>query len=115
MQIKAGDNVVVIAGSHKYKKDKKGNKILNTGKVIKVFPKSNRVLVEGVNIVKKNVRPKQANDKGGIKEFEAPINASNVAILDPKTEKPTRIFYKLIDGKKKRFTSKSKGQLDKWG
>ena len=83
MQIKAGDTVVVIAGKDKLTKDKKGNLIPTTGKVLKVFPKENKVLVEGVNKVKKHVKPNQVNQTGSIQEVEAPIDASNVLILDP--------------------------------
>ena len=93
MQIKAGDTVVVIAGKDKLTKDKKGNLIPTTGKVLKVFPKENKVLVEGVNKVKKHVKPNQVNQTGSIQEVEAPIDASNVMILDPKTKVPTRIGY----------------------
>lgn len=61
------------------------------------------MLVEGVNIVKKHQRPTQANDKGGIIEKEAPIHVSNVAIIDPKTGKPTRVGYHEVEGKKVRY------------
>jgi large subunit ribosomal protein L24 len=113
MQIKAGDTVAVIAGANQFTTDKKGVKTRTTGRVIKVYPRTNRVLVEGVNIVKKHQRPKQQNDKGGILEVEAPIHASNVAILDPKTNEPTRVYVKVVDGKKVRFSRKSDSQLDK--
>ena len=95
MVIKAGDTVVVIAGKNKFTKDKKGNLVPTTGKVLKVYPKTNRVLVEGVNIVKKHQKPTQANQAGGIVEMEAPIDASNVMLLDPKTNKPTRVGIKV--------------------
>lgn len=113
MQIKAGDTVAIIAGGDQFTEDKKGVKTRKTGRVIKVFPRTNRVLVEGVNIVKKHERPKNANDKGGIVEIEAPINASNVAIVDPKTNQPTRVYTKVVDGKKVRFSRKSDTQIDK--
>lgn len=99
MQIKAGDTVVVIAGKNKFSVDKKGNKTQTTGKVLKVYPKTNKVLVEGVNIVKKHQKPTQANQQGGIIEVEAPIDASNVMLLDPKTNKPTRVGIKFVEGK----------------
>jgi large subunit ribosomal protein L24 len=99
MQLKVNDTVVVIAGKDKYTKDKKGNLVPTTGKVLKVLPKTNRVVVEGVNKVKKHVKPNQANQSGTIEEKEAPINASNVMLLDPKQNVPTRIGHKMIAGK----------------
>lgn len=113
MNIKAGDTVVVIAGKDKFKTDKKGNKVKTTGKVLKAFPNEDRVLVEGVNKIKKHIKPSQQNEKGGIVEQEAPIHASNVMILDPKTNKPTRVGYKVENGKKVRYAKKSGQVLDK--
>ncbi len=95
MKIKKNDNVMVIAGNDKG----------TTGKVLKVFTKTQRVIVEGVNIRKRHTKPNQSNPQGGIIEKEAPINASNVMILDPKSNEPTRIGAKIIiddkTGKKK--------------
>lgn len=114
MQIKAGDTVVVIAGKDKFTKDKKGQLIPTTGKVLKVFPKENKVLVEGVNKVKKHVKPTQMNQSGSIQETEAPIDASNVMILDPKANVRTRIGYTTNEkGVKVRVTKKSGTILDK--
>ena len=108
MNIKTGDTVVVIAGKDKYTKDKKGNLVPTTGKVLKVYPKTNKVLVEGVNKVKKHQKPTQTNQQGGIIEKEAPIDASNVMLLDPKTNKPTRVGIKIDDkGNKIRVSKKS--------
>ncbi len=67
------------------------------------FPKQNRVIVEGVNIVKKHSKPSQLNPQGGIITKEAPIHVSNVMILDPKTGEPTRVGFKVEDGKKVRI------------
>ena len=106
MQVKAGDTVVVIAGANKYTTDKKGNLTPTTGKVLKVFPKTNKVLVEGVNKVKKHKKPTQANPDGGIVEEEAPIDASNVMLLNPKTNKGVRVGIKVVedkDGKTKKI------------
>lgn len=64
------------------------------------FPKENRVIVEGVNIVKKHSKPSQLNPQGGIITKEAPIHVSNVMVLDPKTGEPTRVGFKVEDGKK---------------
>ncbi|NWF49389.1 MAG: 50S ribosomal protein L24 [Ignavibacteriaceae bacterium] len=95
MRIRKNDNVIVISGNDKGK----------TGKVLKVFPKENRVIVEGINLRKRHTKPNQKNPQGGILEKEAPINASNVMLLDPKTGEKTRIGSKIIldekTGKKK--------------
>lgn len=108
MQIKTGDTVVIIAGKDKYTKDKKGNLVPKTGKVLKVFPATNKVVVEGVNVVKKHQKPTQANQNGGIVEVEAAIDASNVMLLDPKTNKPTRVGVKVDEkGNKIRVSKKS--------
>lgn len=108
MQIKTGDTVVVIAGKDKFTKDKKGNIVPTTGKVIAVYPKTNKVKVEGVNMVKKHQKPTQANQNGSIIEIEAAIDASNVMLLDPKTNKPTRVGIKIDEnGKKIRVAKKS--------
>ena len=103
MNFKVGDEVVVIAGSNKGK----------TGKIIKTLRSENKVVVEGVNIVKKHTR-ETANSTGGIIEMEAPINASNVMIVDPKTKKRTRIGHTTDTktGKKIRITKKSNAELD---
>jgi large subunit ribosomal protein L24 len=95
MKIRKNDNVMVISGNDNGK----------TGKVLKVFPKDLRVIIEGVNIRKRHTKPSQKNQQGGIIEKEAPIHVSNVMILDPKTNKPTRVGSQIIldekTGKKK--------------
>ena len=95
MKIKKNDSVKVISGNSKGK----------TGKVLKVFPKENRVIVEGVNLRKRHTKANQKNPQGGIVEKEAPVNASNIMILDPKSGQTTRIGAKIIiddkTGKKK--------------
>lgn len=113
MNIKTGDTVVVIAGGDQFTTDKKGIKTRKTGRVLKVNRKDNTVIVEGVNIVKKHERPKTQNDKGGIVEKPAPIHVSNVAILDPKDNVPTRVGYRFENGVKVRFAKKSGSALDK--
>ncbi len=114
MQIKKGDTVVVTTGKDKYTTDKKGNKVPTTGKVIAVYPKEDRVVVEGVNKIKKHQKPTQQNQSGSIVEKEAPIHVSNVMILDPKTNTPTRVGVKVnADGTKVRVTKKSGTVLDK--
>lgn len=103
MRVKTGDKVVVIAGKDKAK----------SGRVLKVFPKEQRVLVEGVNIVKRHSKPSAANPDGGILEKEASIHVSNVAIVDPKTGGATRVGFKFLeDGKKVRYAKKSGETLD---
>lgn len=112
MQIKTGDTVVVIAGKNKFTVDKKGNKTQTTGKVLRVFPAENKVLVEGVNKVKKHLKPTQQNQSGSIVEVEAPIHASNVMLLDPEKKIPTRVSIKTLeDGTKVRVTIKSGSEL----
>ncbi|BBW98171.1 MULTISPECIES: 50S ribosomal protein L24 [Geobacillus] len=103
MHVKKGDKVQVISGKDKGKQ----------GVILAAFPKKNRVIVEGVNIVKKHAKPSQANPQGGIIEKEAPIHVSKVMPLDPKTGEPTRIGYKVVDGKKVRYAKKSGEILDK--
>ncbi|WAH39105.1 50S ribosomal protein L24 [Alicyclobacillus dauci] len=103
MRVKTGDKVVVIAGKDKSK----------SGRILKVFPKEQRVLVEGVNIVKRHTKPNPSNPDGGILEKEAPIHVSNVAIADPKTGQATRVGYKILeDGTKVRYAKKSGETLE---
>jgi large subunit ribosomal protein L24 len=97
MRIKKGDKVVVIAGSNKGKE----------GTVSTVLAKENKVVVTGVNVRKKHVKPSQAQPEGKIVEKEAPIHISNVALVDPKTNKPTKVGYKIENGKKVRVAKKS--------
>jgi len=84
-----------------------------TGIVLAAFPKKDRVLVEGINIVKKHSKPSQVNPQGGIISQEAPIHVSNVMLLDPKSNEPTRVGFKTVDGKKVRVAKKSGETLDK--
>lgn len=98
MKIKVNDQVVVISGKDRNK----------TGKVLKVLEKSNRVVVEGVNTAVRHMK-KTRTQKGQKVEFNAPLSASNVMFLDPKTKKPTRVGYQISkDGKKERIAKKSK-------
>ncbi|WP_246945560.1 MULTISPECIES: 50S ribosomal protein L24 [Bacillus] len=103
MHVKKGDKVQVISGKDKGKQ----------GVILEAFPKKNRVLVEGVNVVKKHSKPSQANPQGGIISQEAAIHVSNVMPLDPKSGEPTRVGYQLVDGKKVRVAKKSGQSLDK--
>ena len=100
--IRKGDNVVVITGSDKGKK----------GSVLKVFPKENRALVQGVNVVKRHQRQTQ-KVQGGIVSKEAPLHLSKIAHIDPKTGGPTRVGFKVLeDGRRVRFAKKSGEILD---
>lgn len=97
MKIKTGDKVVVIAGKDKGKE----------GLVKKLFREDNKVIVEGINMIKKHVKP-NGQTAGSITEMEAPINASNVMVQDPKTKKPTRVGYTTDKkGNKVRVAKKS--------
>ena len=100
--IRKGDNVVVISGSDKGKK----------GSVLKVFPKENRALIQGVNMVKRHQRQTQTQ-QAGIVTKESPIQLSNIAHVDPKSGKATRIGLKtLSDGRRVRFAKKSGEVID---
>ena len=97
MKIRKNDVVLVIAGNARGKK----------GKVLKVYPDRDRLIVEGVNIMQRHSRPSQKNPQGGIVQREAPIHVSNVMLLDPKTSEPTRLGTKVVvdatTGKKRRL------------
>lgn len=96
--IKKGDTVKVIAG------ESKGQ----TGRVIRMIPKQNRAVVEGLNMVSKHQKPSAANPQGGIVKMEAPIHISNLMLIDPKTGEATRVGRKAADnGKLVRFAKKS--------
>ena len=106
MNIRKNDMVMVIAGNARGK----------TGKVLKVYPERNRVIVEGVNIIKRHTRPGQKNPQGGIVQKEAPIHASNVMLVDPKTNETTRVGMKVVKdettGKSRRMrVSRSTGEM----
>ncbi len=102
-RVRKGDKVVVVGGKDKSK----------TGTVLVVYPKENKVLVEGVNLIKRHTKPNAANPEGGILEREAPLHVSNVQLVDPKTGAPTRVGYKTLeDGKKVRYAKKSGEVID---
>ena len=98
-KIKKGDRVVVLTGKDKGR----------TGNVLKVLPSENRVVVEGVNMVQRHTRPSQADPQGGIKNKEAALHVSNVAIVDS-NGKPTRVGFK-IEGDKKVRVAKTTGEV----
>ena len=97
-KIRKGDRVQVLAGRDRGRR----------GEVLVVMPKEDRALVQGVNMVKRHQKPRGLNQPGGIQEKEAPIHLSNLALLDPSSDKPTRIgFRTLEDGKKVRVAKRS--------
>ncbi|MBR9971520.1 50S ribosomal protein L24 [Magnetospirillum sulfuroxidans] len=103
LNVKKGDQVIVIAGKDKGKK----------GEIIAAYPKEERVVVQGVNKVKRHVRPSAAN-AGGIVEQEAALHVSNVAHVDPKDGKPTRVGVKILeDGRKVRVAKRSGEVIDR--
>lgn len=108
-RIKRGDQVVFIAGKEFNRYDSAGKRQPFRGRVIAVDARKAKVKVEGAMIVKKHVKPvPQMNREGGIKEQEAWVSVSNVALIDPETGKPTRIKYEIRDGKKVRVAASGK-------
>ena len=103
LNVKKGDNVVVIAGKDKGK----------TGKVLTVIPSDNAVVVSGVNIISKHKKPRNAQDKGGIAKAEGKINASNVQVICPDCNKATRVASKELNGKHVRVCKHCGASLDK--
>ena len=95
--IKKGDNVYVLSGDDRGKQ----------GRVLSVDREKNRAIVEGVNIVTKAAKPSAKHPQGGLIKMEAPIQISNLALIDPKTGKPTRVGFRIVDGKKVRYAKKS--------
>ncbi len=95
--IRKGDSVQVIAGNSKGA----------TGRVIRMIPKQNRAVVEGVNMVSKHQKPSASNPQGGIVKMEAPIHISNLMLVDPKENVPTRVGRRVEDGKIVRYAKKS--------
>lgn len=104
LKVKKGDKVVVLAGSSK-------GAVGEVKQIIKNDPKNVKVLVEGVNVKTKHVKPTQTSP-GGIEKVEAPINISNVALVDPKTGKATRVSLKTVGENKVRVASASGEQID---
>lgn len=100
MKIRKGDNVKVLAGKYRGK----------TGKVIQVLPAEQKVVVDGINKMIKHMRSQRRKEKGQRFEFFAPIDASNVQLIDPKTNTPTRVGYKVLDNKQKVRISRKTGE-----
>ena len=102
MRIKKDDNVKVIAGKDKGK----------SGKVMQVFPKHQKVVVEKANMLKKHLRGQQSGQPGQVIEFSAPLSVTNVMLVCPKCAKETRVGYKLMEGKKARMCKKCKEVIE---
>lgn len=103
LRVKRGDKVVVLSGRDRGK----------AGEILKVMPKESRVVVQGVNMIKRHNRPSQRGP-GGIEEREAPIHVSNVAHVDPADNKPTRVGYRFLEnGRKVRFAKRSGELIDR--
>ena len=101
MKIKKGDIVLVISGKNKGKK----------GKILRAFPKERKILIEGVNLMKKHQKPKKTGQKGQIIEKPAPIDVSNVKMICPKCSKAVRLGYKIVNDKKYRICKKCNKQI----
>ena len=101
-KLKVNDEVVLLAGKNKDKK----------GKVKSINFKRKTVVVEGVNVIKKAMKPTQENPNGGFVDIESPVNISNVAVVSPKTGKATRVRIELKDGKKVRVATKCGSELE---
>lgn len=97
MKLKKGDEVIVLTGKNKGKK----------GKIEKIFPKKDKVVVTGVNMYKRHQKARSEREAGGIIDITRPLHISNVAFVDPKTGKPTRIGYQVSKNEKVRFAKKS--------
>jgi large subunit ribosomal protein L24 len=103
LKVRKGDRVQVVTGKDKGKR----------GEILKVLRKENRVIVQGVNVVKRHTRP-STTEQGGIVEKEAPVDVSNVAMLDPKDDRPTKVGFKFLDdGRKVRFARRSGEIIDR--
>ena len=98
MKLKKGDEIIIIAGKDKGRK----------GKIERVFPKEGKVLIPGINIVKKHLKPRKEGEKGGIVEIAKPLDVSKVALVCPKCGKPTRVGYLITKGSKERICKKCK-------
>lgn len=103
MFVKTGDKVKVIAGKEKGKE----------GTVTRVDRKNDRVVVKGLNMIKKHEKPSQTNQNGGVVEKEGSIHVSNVMLIDPESGKPTRIGHEIVDGNKVRIAKVSGKAIDK--
>ena len=102
-RIRKGDTVVVITGAGKGRR----------GEVLRVFPQADRALVQGVNVATKHIKPKGMAQPGGIVEEEATIHLSNLMLIDPKSEKPTKVGFRILDDGQKVRVAKATGEVIK--
>jgi large subunit ribosomal protein L24 len=100
-RIRKGDTVVVLSGKDRGK----------TGEVIEVRPREQRVLVQGLNLMKRHTKPRPPNEPGGVIERPAPLHLSNVALIDPKDKRPTRVRIEVRDGERVRVSARSGEKL----
>ena len=100
-RIRKGDRVVVIAGADKGKR----------GEVLRVMPKEDRAVVQGVRIAKRHTKPRGMGQPGGIVEVEAPIHLSNVMLIDPKSDKPTRVGFRILEDGRKVRVARATGEI----
>jgi len=98
MKLKKGDQVIIIKGKDRKRK----------GKILKVLPENNKIVIEGLNLKKKHLRPRKEGEKGEIIEMPTPLSLFNVRLLCPRCKKPTRVSYIIRDGKKYRLCKKCK-------
>ncbi|HEB13150.1 MAG TPA: 50S ribosomal protein L24 [Actinobacteria bacterium] len=104
IEVRRGDRVVILAGKEKGKR----------GKILRVLPKKERVVVEGLNLIKKAVKPTQKNPQGGIIDNEGSVNISNVMLLCPSCDEPSRIKHQITaDGRNIRVCRKCEAEMDK--
>jgi large subunit ribosomal protein L24 len=101
VKLRKGDEVVVITGEDRGKR----------GKILRVFPEKNRVIVEGINFIRRHTRPTQSTPQGGIVEREAAIHASNVMVVDPKSGRPTRIGARVHEDGTRDRVARSSGEI----
>jgi len=101
MKLKKGDQILIIKGKDRGRR----------GKIVKVLPKEQRVIIEGLNLRKKHIRPKKEGEKGEILEIPEPLNVANVKLICPQCKKPSRVGYKTTKGKKYRFCKKCKKEF----
>jgi large subunit ribosomal protein L24 len=100
-RIRKGDVVVVITGAEKGRR----------GEVLRIYPRANRALVQGVNVVTKHTKPRGMAQPGGIVEEEASIHLSNLKLIDPKTERPTKVGFRVLEDGRKVRVAKATGQV----
>ena len=110
VHVKTGDTVILLTGKYDDKYTEKGDR--KTGKVVEVSPKEGKVIVEGINMITKHVKPTRMGEKGGIVKTEAPVYASKVQLVCPKCGKPTRVGHVIEDDKKLRICKKCGKAID---